>query len=39
MGIPLIEIADLLGYETAWGFTAMFKRITGKVPSMYLDGA
>lgn len=29
------EIADALGYETAWSFTAMFKRVTGKLPSKY----
>jgi AraC-like DNA-binding protein len=34
-GRPLAEIADVLGYETAWGFTAMFKRVTGKTPSSY----
>jgi AraC-like DNA-binding protein len=34
-GKPLIEIADALGYDTAWAFTAMFKRVTGKVPSQY----
>jgi AraC-like DNA-binding protein len=34
-GMPIIEIAELLGYETAWAFTAMFKRVTGKVPSQY----
>ncbi len=34
-GRPLAEIADLLGYETAWSFTAMFRRVTGKVPSRY----
>lgn len=32
---PLVEIADALGYDTAWAFTAMFKRVTGKVPSQY----
>jgi AraC-like DNA-binding protein len=32
---PLAEIADALGYETAWSFTAMFKRVTGKTPSRY----
>jgi AraC-like DNA-binding protein len=32
---PLAEIADMLGYETAWSFTAMFKRVTGKTPSRY----
>jgi AraC-like DNA-binding protein len=32
---PLAEIADALGYETAWSFTAMFKRVTGKAPSQY----
>lgn len=34
-GRPLVEIADALGYETAWSFTAMFKRVTGKAPSKY----
>jgi AraC-like DNA-binding protein len=34
-GRPLAEIADALGYDTAWAFTAMFKRVTGKVPSQY----
>lgn len=34
-GTPLAEIADALGYETAWSFTAMFKRVTGKTPSRY----
>jgi len=34
-GRPLAEIADALGYQTAWAFTAMFKRVTGKVPSRY----
>lgn len=34
-GKPLVEIADAVGYETAWSFTAMFKRVTGKVPSRY----
>jgi AraC-like DNA-binding protein len=34
-GKPLAEIADALGYETSWAFTAMFKRVTGKVPSRY----
>jgi AraC-like DNA-binding protein len=34
-GKHLVEIADALGYETAWSFTAMFKRVTGKVPSRY----
>lgn len=34
-GTPLAEIADVLGYDTAWAFTAMFKRVTGKVPSQY----
>lgn len=32
---PLSEIADMLGYDTAWAFTAMFKRVTGQVPSQY----
>lgn len=36
-GQPLVEIADALGYETAWSFTAMFKRVTGKLPSRYFD--
>lgn len=31
----LSEIADVLGYETAWSFTAMFKRVTGTLPSRY----
>jgi AraC-like DNA-binding protein len=35
-GTPLIDIAAMLGYDTAWAFTAMFKRVTGKVPSQYL---
>jgi AraC-like DNA-binding protein len=34
-GVPLAEIADALGFETAWSFTAMFKRVTGKAPSQY----
>jgi AraC-like DNA-binding protein len=34
-GRPLVEIADELGYDTAWAFTAMFKRVTGMVPSRY----
>jgi AraC-like DNA-binding protein len=34
-GRPLAEIADALGYQTAWAFTAMFKRVTGKLPSQY----
>jgi AraC-like DNA-binding protein len=34
-GQPLAEIADAVGYETAWAFTAMFKRVTGQVPSRY----
>jgi AraC-like DNA-binding protein len=33
--MPLAEIADALGFETAWSFTAMFKRVTGKAPSQY----
>jgi AraC-like DNA-binding protein/quercetin dioxygenase-like cupin family protein len=36
-GMPLAEIADALGYETAWSFTAMFKRVTGKTPSRYSE--
>jgi AraC-like DNA-binding protein len=35
-GKPLAVIADALGYNTAWAFTAMFKRVTGKVPSQYV---
>lgn len=35
-GRPFAEIADELGYDTAWAFTAMFKRVTGKVPSQYI---
>jgi AraC-like DNA-binding protein len=34
-GRPLAEIPDALGYDTAWAFTAMFKRVTGKLPSKY----
>ncbi|MFT4113964.1 AraC family transcriptional regulator [Silvibacterium sp.] len=34
-GRPLIEIAVAVGYETAWSFTAMFKRVTGTLPSRY----
>ncbi len=34
---PLSEIADELGYETAWAFTAMFKRVTGQLPSKYFS--
>lgn len=34
-GMPLAVIADAVGYNTAWAFTAMFKRVTGKVPSQY----
>lgn len=34
-GKALAVIADALGYNTAWAFTAMFKRVTGKVPSQY----
>lgn len=34
-GRPLVEIADALGYDTAWAFTVMFKRVTGRVPSQY----
>jgi AraC-like DNA-binding protein len=36
-GRSFIEIADALGYETAWSFTAMFRRVTGLVPSQYLN--
>jgi AraC-like DNA-binding protein len=34
-GRLLVEIAEELGYETAWAFTAMFKRVLGKPPSLY----
>jgi AraC-like DNA-binding protein len=34
-GKPLAVITDAVGYNTAWAFTAMFKRVTGKVPSQY----
>jgi AraC-like DNA-binding protein/quercetin dioxygenase-like cupin family protein len=34
-GRPLVEIADELGFETAWSFTAMFKRVLGTTPSQY----
>lgn len=34
-GRPMAEIADALGYDTSWSFTAMFKRVTGKIPSRY----
>lgn len=34
-GRPLTEIADLLGYENAWSFTVMFRRVTGKAPTRY----
>jgi len=34
-GRSLAEIADAVGYETAWAFTTMFKRVTGQVPSRY----
>lgn len=36
-GKPLAVIADAVGYNTAWAFTAMFKRVTGKVPSQYAE--
>jgi AraC-like DNA-binding protein len=36
-GRPLTEVADAVGYGTAWSFTAMFKRVTGKVPSRYFS--
>ncbi len=36
-GTPLVEIADRRGYGTAWAFTAMFKRVTGKLPSRYFS--
>jgi AraC-like DNA-binding protein len=34
-GKPLAEIADALGFETAWSFTAMFKRVIGITPSKF----
>jgi AraC-like DNA-binding protein len=34
-GKPVVEIADALGYETAWAFSIMFRRVTGKLPSQY----
>ncbi len=34
---PLIDIALELGYATAWSFTAMFKRVTGQLPSRYFN--
>jgi AraC-like DNA-binding protein len=34
-GKQVIEVALAVGYETAWSFTAMFKRVTGVVPSRY----
>jgi AraC-like DNA-binding protein len=34
---PLIDIALELGYVTAWSFTAMFKRVTGQLPSRYFN--
>jgi AraC-like DNA-binding protein len=36
---PLAEIADALDDETAWSFTAMFKRVTGETPSRYTTSA
>jgi AraC-like DNA-binding protein len=36
-GKPLAVIADAVGYDTAWAFTAMFKRVTGKVSSQYVS--
>jgi AraC-like DNA-binding protein/mannose-6-phosphate isomerase-like protein (cupin superfamily) len=36
-GRPLTEIASTVGYETAWSFTAMFKRVTGIAPSRYFS--
>ncbi len=36
-GRAIAEIADAVGYETAWSFTAMFKRVTGKTPSRYFE--
>lgn len=32
-GKPLAEIADALGFDTAWSFTAMFRRVLGTTPS------
>lgn len=34
-GKPLAEIADELGFDTAWSFTAMFRRVLGTTPSEY----
>lgn len=34
-GQPLADIADAVGFDTASGFTEMFKRITGILPSRY----
>ncbi|WP_128915776.1 helix-turn-helix domain-containing protein [Granulicella sibirica] len=36
-GRRLTEIADTVGYDTAWSFTAMFKRVTGVAPSRYFS--
>jgi AraC-like DNA-binding protein len=36
-GRQVIEVAIAVGYETAWSFTAMFKRVTGVVPSRYAN--
>jgi AraC-like DNA-binding protein len=36
-GKPLVEVGDRLGYGTAWAFTAMFKRVTGQLPSRYFS--
>ena len=36
-GRRLTEIADTVGYDTAWSFTAMFKRVTGVTPSRYFS--
>lgn len=34
---PLANIAAELGYESASSFTAMFKRVTGRLPSRYFE--
>jgi hypothetical protein len=32
-GRPLVETATALGGDKAWSFTAMLKRVTGKISS------
>ena len=36
-GVPVISVALDLGYETPSAFTAMFRRITGILPSQYFS--